>query len=73
MLRFPRALYTFMSFNSRGHKLYTDQKGLSIFVLLYCILYYTFKPGVYLGAWPALLGASQALVEVQKCLKCDSI
>ena len=31
------------------------------------------KPGVYLGAWPALLGASQASVEVQKCLECDSI
>ena len=29
--------------------------------------------GVYLGAWPALLGASQASVEVQKCLECDSI
>ena len=29
--------------------------------------------GVYLGAWPALLGASQALIEVVRCLKCDSI
>ena len=28
-----------------------------------------FVIGVYLGAWPALLGASQASVEVPKCLE----